>query len=249
MMKSRSSQFSRSEQYGEGNLATRIAPLDPLRFQTPLYSVSEVARYLGLPRRTLGYWAKGNGTAVISTIPTRVRSHHPVVPFVGLTEAFVAATFRRVHGLSLQYIRKALASIQQTLGLKHALASQMLYTDGAKILADEGDDEETMLLIEVVSNNVVFTEVVRDYLKRIEYAADGWAQQLVLPTPKPVAIVNPYRAYGQPLTIRGGARIVDLLDRFHGGENPAEIAEDFAVPEPDILEIVRAYYQATTETA
>lgn len=227
------------------------APDDPVRFQTPLYTVSEVAQYIGLPRRTLGYWAKANATRpVVSVAPRRSpRSRDPVVPFVGLTEAFVVATFRRVHGLSLQYIRKALVSIQDNLGLEHALASRMLYTDGARIVADQSDDDEALLLVEVVSNNVVFTEVVREYLKRIDYAQDGWARQLVLPTARPVATANPHRAYGQPLTMRGAARVVDLLDRFHGGEHPAEIADDFAVPEADVLEIVRAYYRAKPETA
>jgi uncharacterized protein (DUF433 family) len=241
----------RGDNYGE-EIVALVAPSDPLRFQTPLYTVSQAAQFIGMPRGTLAYWTEGNGhRPVVSIQPsTKPRSRDPVMPFVGLTEAFVAATFRRVHGLTLQYIRKALVKIQENLGLEHALASQMLYTDGAKILADESEDDETMRLVEVVSSNVVFTEVVREYLKRIEYADDGWAQQLILPTThRPVATVNPYRAYGQPLTLHGGARIVDLLDRFHGGENPAEIAQDFAVPEADVLEILRAFYKATSEAA
>jgi hypothetical protein len=142
------------------------------------------------------------------------------VPFVGFTEAFVASIFRRVHGLSWPYIRRALARIEDEIGLKYALASKQLYTDGAKILFDYREyQEEARLLVEVVSDNFVFTEVIEDYLKRIEYAPDGWAEQIVLPTPRPVAVVTPYKAYGQPLTLRGNARIVDILDRFEGSSH------------------------------
>jgi len=101
-----------------------------------------------------------------------------------------------------------------------------------------------MLLVEAISDNYVFTEVIRDYLKRIEYAPDGWVQQIVLPTQEPVAAVTPYKAYGQPLTLRGGARIVDILDRFEGNESFREIAEDFGLPSEDVEEVIRAFYKA-----
>jgi uncharacterized protein (DUF433 family) len=171
------------------------------------------------------------------------------VPFVGFTEAYVASVFHRVHGLKWNYIRKALARIQRRTGLEHALASELLYTDGAQIVVDESagtseDETQVMLLVEAVSDNYVFTEVIRDYLTRIEYAPDGWAQQIVLPTQEPVAAVSPYKAYGQPLTLRGGARIVDILDRFEGNESFSEIAEDFGLPSEDVEEVIRAFYQA-----
>jgi len=150
----------------------------------------------------------------------------------------------------MPYIRRALESIQAKLGVEYALASRHLYTDGAKIVFDHAaQDEETMLLVEVTTDNVVFTDVVRDYLEKITYGTDGVVDELILPTKHDVALVNPRRAYGQPLTIRGGARVVDLLDRFEGGELPGDIARDFEVPEADVLEVVRAFYAAGREAA
>jgi len=167
------------------------------------------------------------------------------MPFVGFSEAYVGSVFRRVHGLSWQYIRKALIRIQERIGLEHALASKQLYTDGAKILYDYAErEEEARLLVEVVSHNAVFTEVVKDYLKRIEYASDGFAEHIILPTTRPLAAVTPYKAYGQPLTLKGDARVVDILDRFEGNESFEEIAEDFGLPEEDVEDLIRAFYQA-----
>jgi uncharacterized protein (DUF433 family) len=212
----------------------------------PLYTVADAARYLRLPRQTLTYWSDPhkNRRPIVTTIGERHRGQ-PVVPFVGFTEAFVASVFRRVHGLTWPYIRKALTRIEDKLGLEHALASQKLFTDGAKIVYDYSrNDSEARLLVEVVSDNVVFTEVIEDYLRRIEYATDGWAEYIVLPTVRPVASVTPYKAYGQPLTLRGDARIVDILDRFEGNESFSEIAEDFGMPPEDVEEVVRAFYKA-----
>jgi len=212
----------------------------------PLYTVADAARYLRLPRKTLTYWSDPHKDRrpIVTTIGER-RRNQPVVPFVGFTEAFVASVFRRVHGLTWPYIRKALARIEDQLGLEHALASRKLYTDGAKIVYDYSRTaSEALLLVEVVSDNVVFTQVVEDYLKRIEYAKDGWAEQIVLPTERPVASVTPYKAYGHPLTLKGGARIVDILDRFEGSESFTEIAADFGVPLEDVEEVIRAFYKA-----
>jgi uncharacterized protein (DUF433 family) len=221
-------------------------PGDELRFRMPLYTVSEAARYLDLPRQTLTYWADPHEDRqpVVTTVGER-RRNRPVLPFVGFTEAFVVSVFRRPHGLSWPYIRKALARIEHKIGLEHALASEKLYTDGAKIVFDYSKHQEAArLLVEVVSDNVVFTEVIEDYLKRISYAPDGWAEEIILPTTRPVATVTPYKAFGQPLTLKGEARVVDILDRFEGDESFSQIAEDFGVPAQDVEDIIRAFYKA-----
>ena len=224
----------------------RATRQDDPRFSLPLYTVADAALYLKIPRRTLGYWASpARNRPPVVTVLGEPHPHRPVMPFVGFSEAYVGSVFRRVHGLSWQYIRKALNRIQERIGLEHALASKQLYTDGAKILYDYAmKEDETRLLVEVVSHNAVFTEVVKDYLKRIEYARDGFAEHIILPTPRPLAAVTPYKAYGQPLTLKGDARVVDILDRFEGNESFEDIAEDFGLPEEDVEDLVRAFYQA-----
>jgi uncharacterized protein (DUF433 family) len=111
-------------------------------------------------------------------------------------------------------------------------------------------DDETRRLFELVSRNTVFTPVVEGHLERITYGEDGWASRLVLPsTPAPLFSVDPTRAAGQPLTIRGGARVADIIDRFRGGESPDFIASDFGVPAEDVIELIRAFYSPQPEGA
>jgi hypothetical protein len=38
--------------------------------------------------------------------------------------------------------------------------------------------------------------------------------------------------------------VVDLVDRFRGGESLELISSDFGVPVKDVLEVVRAFYSA-----
>jgi len=53
-----------------------------------------------------------------------------------------------------------------------------------------------------------FAEIIRDYLKRITYGDDGWAERLRLPAyAKAEVTVDPRQAFGQPLVVHGGARV------------------------------------------
>lgn len=227
-----------------------VATHDELRFETPLYTVAEAARYLDVPASTLATWAHGyvahpKGRPVVKGEPIltvkEVPSRHPEIPFVGLVEGMVAAAFRRA-GVPIQHIRRALRELKNEIAIEHALASRRLYTDGASILFDyavhENDDE---LLTEVVTRQRVFREVVSGYLKRIHYASDGWAERLVLPiTERPLVECDPSRGFGRPLFMRGGAPMDDVLDRFRAGESLKDVATDFDLDPQDVEDVIRA---------
>jgi uncharacterized protein (DUF433 family) len=169
-------------------------------------------------------------------------SGEPFIPFIGFAEA--ATTWVLRQGLSAQYIRKALAKLQDELGLEYALASQDFYSYGGRILYDYLGPDGTKKLVEVVSGNAVFRGVVKDRMERFRYSA-GFASGFVLPkTNRPIVEVDPRWASGQPLTITGGARLVDLIRRFGAGEDPWAVAADYGVPPEDMLEIIRVFYQA-----
>ena len=221
------------------------------RFDIPLYTTAEAARFLGVPTSTFATWAKGyvrrplgHPTVIGEPIVTSTSAGrgYPTVPFVGLAEAMIIAAFRR-GGVSLQHIRRAVAIIKREIGLDHALASERLYTDGAVILFDYAEserDRELGGLTEVVSRQRVFAPLIEDYLKRIEYGRDGWAARLASPaTAEPIVIVDPERSFGQPIFIHGGVRVEDVLDRWRAGEPLNEVAEDFGVPPKDVEDILR----------
>ena len=114
-----------------------------LRFDVPLYSVAESARFLGVPNSTFSSWAKGyvrrspdgqpvSGAPVLSTIND---ADGPSVPFISLVEGMVLAAIRKT-GVPMQRIRPALLALQDQLGIEHALANRRLYSDGAEVLFD-----------------------------------------------------------------------------------------------------------------
>jgi uncharacterized protein (DUF433 family) len=223
---------------------------DDTRFSVPLYTVAEAAQFLGVPSSTFSTWAYGYvrrpaGRAVVrgESIVTSVQAERgfAAIPFIGLAEGMVLAAFRRA-GVSMQHIRKAVYVLDREIGIEHALASRKLYTDGAVILYDyaKSGREGLSELTEVVTQQRVFSPIVCEYLKRVDYGEDDWAVALVSPaTVQPVVEVDPARGFGQPIFIHGGSRVEDVLDRWKAGDRLVEVAKDFGVPPEDVEEALR----------
>jgi len=214
------------------------------RFTKPLYSVTEGAEFVGVPRSTFDTWARGyerrpkgrrpvHGEPLLTTVPGKGLT----IPFIGLAEAMVLAAFRET-GIPLQRIRPALDRLRQEHELHHALASEHLFSNGANVLYDyarDHDDKQLRLLTVVRSGQRVFHDVIDQYLTRITYGADGYATRLVLPvTDAKLLEVDPHRAFGQPVFIHGGARLVDVRNRIAAGEPEVNVANDYGVPLDDI---------------
>ena len=226
-------------------MANTAAPsTDPVRFEIPLYTLAEGARYLRVRPTTFSTWAQGYrryppGRSAVKAGPiitaTKGKRGEPRLPFVGLAEAHVVAALRRGLGeqpVSLQRIRHAVGMLRQELGVEHALAQRSLYTDGAQLLYaydEAAGGGELAGLTELVSGQRVFREVVRDYLKRITYGDDGWAARLQLPETD-LLEVDPHVGFGRPLLVGYGVPVEAARARIRAGESAEDVADDFEVP-------------------
>jgi uncharacterized protein (DUF433 family) len=220
------------------------------RFADPLYTSAEAARYLDVPDSTFRSWLRGyrageiTGAPVLTSVAQMGRG--PVIPFIGLAEGLVLAAIRR-GGVPLQRIRPALARLQDEFGVAHALASRKLWTDGAEVLfdyseraQDTGAAQAARDLVVVRNGQRVFTEVVDDYLKRIDFGSDGYPRLIRLPAYRVAElVVDPTRGFGQPLFARGAARLEDALAMFRAGEPLDAVADEYGIPREQLEDAVR----------
>jgi uncharacterized protein (DUF433 family) len=216
--------------------------LDEVRFGREYYSRADVARLLDVPVGTVGNWIRGYRYPVRD----EMRSAGPlIVPpkggrwlsFANLIEAHTVAAFR-ASGLSMQKIRPALADLVRQLGIDHPLASRHLLTDGAELffryLRTEGQSELVTLLNVSRGGQVVFDEVVDRYLRRVDWAADDYAERLWPVGREQGVVIDPRRGFGQPIIARRGIRVEDVVHRLQAGEPMAVVADDFGLEQAEV---------------
>jgi hypothetical protein len=162
---------------------------DDPRVSVGLYSIAEAAQYLGLPYSTLQSWVSPGAERepLVTSLPRK--GYEASIPFIGFTEAFVLQAARRA-GVPRTRIRPGVEAVKAQLGLEHALASKLLYTDGAELLvryAAEDDDLEVAR-----TRQRQLTKTVKRQLLLITYAGDGYAARLRFPaTVRPTSSSTP----------------------------------------------------------
>ena len=227
----------------------------PDRFSAPLYTVAEAARHLGVPESTFGAWVRGSrrrgadrgapsGPLVTARAAFDPGRRGATIPFIGLAEGLVLAALRR-SGVPLQRVRPALARLEEDFGVRHALASRRLYTDGSEVLYDYArpGDEAGGAAPDVVvarSDQRVLGEVLDSYLSHLEFAEDGYPRLIRLPRYQVAeVVVDPARGFGQPTFATGGARVEDALAMLRAGEDLEAVAAEYRVPAGHLRDAVR----------
>jgi uncharacterized protein (DUF433 family) len=216
---------------------------DDPRVSVPLYTIAEVAQYVGLPYSTLQSWISpsGNREALVTSLARK--GYEASIPFIGLAEAFVLQAARAA-GVPRHRIRPGVEAVKEELGLEHALASHLLFTDGAELLvryAAEDDDLEVAR-----TRQRQLSETVKHQLQLITYAGDGYAARVQLPGYGPAeVVVDPAVAFGYPVVKGKGTRVKDVLERFWAGESLRAIAYDFDLNEEAVEALLRAQTRPT----
>lgn len=203
---------------------------------TPLYTQGEAAALLGMPQSTFNTWASGYTTSSGNRKPSFITVERPgrgyTVPFVGLAEAWIVRAFTRA-GVPVSRIRPALEQLRTQIGVEHALASDRLKTDGAEILWDLRQQDQSFddnRLVVVRNGAATFGEVVREHLKHVDYR-DGFAGQLRIPRAFGADYtIDPQINFGQPTLTDYGIRVDDILDRIAAGETIEDVASDYDLP-------------------
>jgi uncharacterized protein (DUF433 family) len=198
-------------------------------FDTPTYSCLQAAHYVGVPNHTLRRWVGEDG--LISPPAPNALS------FNNLAEAHILKAMRKVHGLSLQGIRKALHELAQLRHTAHPLLDQTFETDGVD-LCIRNDDEVVNLS---QRGQREFREFVSLYLHRIQRNEEGRVARLYPfvvadreNEPKNISI-SPTVSFGKPVLAGTGISTSVIVGRFNARDSVADLAREYDVA-PAVLE-------------
>jgi uncharacterized protein (DUF433 family) len=232
-------------------MSTDRPALDYVRGRVPLYTLRDVAAFVGMPESTLGTWANGyerrpagRSPVVGGPVITRFTGlgHGPSVPFISLAEAMSLAALRRKEGTPLPQVRRVVDYVERELGLEHALASQDLYLVGATFVYDFAKtrgNAELMDLVEVVNGQAVWTELVREYLINVAWDTGGWPERIRLPRYRIADIaVDPYHGSGSPYFAANGVSVASIVGRARGGDSDRPLARDYDLPIGQVGEVL-----------
>lgn len=225
------------------SVSTMTQPRVGRAFTTPIYSQSEVARIIVAPQSTVNNWASGYvstaGKQQSPVLSGVVPGRGLTVPFLALAEAYVLTAFRKA-GLPMQRIRPAVTALVEGIGLEYALASDRLMTDGAEVLL-RSDDPAGQRLVVLRNGQAVFSEVVKDYLRFIDFGDDGLAETIQLPRFDRASVsVSPLINGGQPTLTDRGVTLTAVLGRLRAGDGPEDVADDFGLTVDEVLYLNRA---------
>lgn len=220
-----------------------LAENDP-RAAWAIFTISEAARYLGVPPSTLRTWVDPEfGDPLITSFEKD--GYQPRLSFVNFAEAFVIQAARKAK-LNPRRVRLGVAAVRKELGVEYALATQRLYLSKTDLLvAPKGGVKEGDSGVEIAWNKQLqMVKIIKKELKHIHYGSDGIAESIVLPIfdNSPVKVtVDPYVAFGAPIVARTGTRLRDIVSLKKAGETFRDIAYDFGLKESEVKAVVNAF--------
>jgi uncharacterized protein (DUF433 family) len=225
----------------------RTQPQDPR--EMPLYSLSEVARFVGVPITTLqkwvhgrDYYAGGESRRSKPLIVPATRHHdtgHAILSFANLTEAHILDATRRLR-IPMADVRAAIDAVKaDDPTSRHPLITGNFLHVGKRIFVRHL--ERTVAMSKPIEGQPVLGDLLDAYLERIGRDA---AQQPVRLFPmrrneSQSIMVDFFVASGQPV-LRGTGIIAEfVVQRFKTGETPHDIADDYGIDERIVSEAIR----------
>lgn len=202
---------------------------------TGSYGIPEASRLARVNVRTATRWITGSGAAHHGRLfrtDLPAIGHRHALSFLDLIDLLVVGRFRDV-GVSLQTVRRVYARLSQTLETSHAFSHHRLLTDGRTVFMETLDHVGDKQLDEVLSGQKAMPEILKPYLRQIEYAPD--TQTAVRWGIAPGIVLDPARSFGKPIVAREGTATYVLARAFWANGDDADLVADLFDVSPEAV--------------
>lgn len=217
---------------------------------TGFYTVPEAARLLKIPplniRRWLGGYTFKRGEATVTMPPLWLpqlpgHDHHIELGFRDLIELLVIKSFID-HGLSIAVVRSCLDVARECAADPRPFSTRRFQTDGRTIFLESlrGSDESEIL--DLKKKQYVIKRLIDRTFKDLDLSDDivvrwrpyGGKQSIV---------VDPERAFGQPIAAKYGVPTVVLAQAVKAEGSVERVTELYDVPVGVVRDAVKFEHQ------
>ncbi len=211
------------------------------------YGITEAARYIKIPERTLRSWVVGrhytahSGRPFFSPLITLPEENPPQLSFNNLIEAHVLRALRTRHKVSIHAARDAIRFAEERYHINRLFLRPELQAGAGDLFLQRYGE----LVHLNMSGQLVLKEMLTEHLERIE------TDTLKVPvrfypfsrTGKRNIVIDPRISFGRPVIQRRGVSTAAIVDRIDAGEAVDEIAADYGLAVEEVTEAV-VYEQA-----
>lgn len=200
--------------------------------QSPIYLVSDVARYVHLHYQTARSW--------IALIPGREVRLPPAagLNFLDLVSILIIRSLRDI-GVNPRRIRRAEEYLTHHYG-PYPLAKRNIWTNGYHVFFDPDSPlreevPQQFLIAADSGGQQAFVHLLHQYLRRISYSEEGLAIRW---SPKDRVELDPSKQFGQPC-IKGSRVLTQSIYLLHtAGDSNETIMNAFLLSAEDVREAI-----------
>lgn len=210
-----------------------------------LYTASEAARLLKLPRQKVRRWLGGYDythrgerlrAAPLWAPQLPKLDDHLGLGFLDLMQLRVVASFV-MQGVSLQAMRLALVRAAEFLGHDHPLTAARFKTDGRRIFLEIADETGEEKLYDLARRQYGFHQVIAPSFKDVDFEADVMARWWPMGRRHHV-VLDPQRSFGAPIGVRSGIPTATLAAVAEGEGSDRAVTRWFPVSEREVRDAI-----------
>lgn len=225
----------------------------------PVYSLSQVDRTLGLPGGTARRWIDGydRGRRHYDPVVRERTTRDEVVTWGEFVETRLLSEYRDA-GVPMLRMRPAVTALREQLQTPYPLASARtwLAVDGQelirKVQAEVGLENRLALVVVRTGQQLVWSDEVKAFSRSVEWTAHDENGQVRLICPDselPNVVLDPLRAFGDPVLRERNVKTEVLGELFRAGETLEGLAEMYELTPSQIREAVRYEFRRLSSAA
>ena len=146
------------------------------------------------------------------------------ISFYDLIELKIAGQLRD-RGVSLQSLRRVHKQLQAELDTRHPFCRKEVLTDGKRVFTLGLDESNKSEMVEVLSHQRVFADILLPFLKHIDYdEATSLARRWCIDK---MVVIDPAICLGKPIVVDVGIATSVLATAYRSNKNNAEVVADW----------------------